>query len=136
MAKAQLKNNGIKFYDNTGQLISKYYDTCYEIYETSHRELIVYVNYKIKDSEESITISFDAYDPAFNEFYPIQYDNGSELITYKRTLTEGKYRIPIQLKENEKKCRINIEVNGDASSIGDIDIKVAKIYFRKPIFEN
>jgi len=130
------KDIGIKFYDNSGQLISLYNNTCYEVYETSHRELIVYINYEIKGSEDSITISFDAYDPAFDEFYPIQYDNGSELITYKRTLTQGKYRIPIQLKENEKKCRINIEVNGDSSSIGNINIKVAKIYYKKPNSEN
>jgi len=122
----------IKFYNNVGELVGEYSSRASQEFESHHRELIIYINYKNKGTENSFNISFDVFDEKLDDFYPIQYDDGSQIITYNRDLLVGKYRIPLEVKENEKKVRINIVPNGDSTNIGDIDIRVAVIYYKKP----
>jgi len=91
---------------------------------------IMYVKYT-KGSEDGFTFSFDFYEEMLDEWYPLQFDDGTTIVDYVRTITDSKnYRIVVPVSENEDKIRVNITMNGDTSAPGTIDITFVPMHFK------
>jgi len=117
----------IQVFNKNGEKIAESDSSISVEIENSRRDCMVYIDY-IKGSEDSITVSFGAKEVTTGKIFPIQQDDGSKLINYERILDRGKYRIYIPMAENEEALQVNITMNGDLSSEGNVKVWVIPIY--------
>jgi len=93
----------------------------------ARRDCMIYVDY-IQGSEDNIVISFETKEATTKSTFPIQVDNGTAIVPYRRTLTRGKYRIYLPMAENEEALVVNITMQGDTSSPGTVKVWVIPTY--------
>ena len=117
----------IQVFDKNGNKIAESNSSISVEVENSRRDCMVYIDYT-KGSEDSITVSFGAKEIITGEIFPIQQDDGSNLVEYKRTLSAGKYRIYLPMAQNEEALQVNISMNGDLSSEGTVKVWVIPMY--------
>jgi len=99
----------IKFYDKYNQLISEETGNtgrCEE--KTLSRNMIIYV--EVQNGET--TIDFEVKDKNVKKWFPYQYDDGAELVSYTRNLKPGKYRIILPTTKNEDELAIIFKNKG------------------------
>lgn len=93
------------------------------------RPTIMYVRYN-KGSEDGFTFSFDFYEEKLDSWFPLQFDDGSTIVDYVRTISDSKnYRIVVPVSENEEKIRVNITMSGDTSAPGTLLIDFIPMHF-------
>ena len=119
----------IEIYDK-GSLVASGSTSASGVVNTMRKDIMmVYISYS-KGSEDSITLSFDVYEATTETWFSIQQDDGNNIVTYERTLSEGTYRIVIPTAVNEEKFRVNVAMNGDLSSPGTVKIWLVPNYYQ------
>jgi len=119
----------IQIYDKNGNLIIEGDTSASASMPNGRRNCMVYIFYQ-QGSEDSITISFAVKEATAREYFPIQQDDGSSIVDYKRTLSGGKYRIFIPMAENEEELQVSISMNGDTSSPGIVKVWIIPTYMQ------
>jgi len=98
--------SSIRFYNKFNELIKQVSENSGSAEETTlSRDVTIYVDV----FEGKCDITFEMKDRQIGIWFPYQFDDGENINIYKRTLTEGKYRIILPTTRNEDSIRVNIK---------------------------
>jgi len=93
---------------------------------TIGKDCLIYIKLD-KNNSDALDIMFDVYEKTADDWFPVQYDDGAAIVTYKRRLSEdGNYRIPVPTTKNEDQLKIKVEDIRD-SDVND-NVLEAEIY--------
>jgi hypothetical protein len=98
----------VRFYNKYNQLIEEVNETSGRVEEnTLSNDIILYV--EVLNGEMELT--FELQDKMIGKWFPYQYDDGIEIVEYKRNFIPGKYRIILPTTKNEDKIAVNYNGN-------------------------
>lgn len=77
-------------------------------------------------TETNLKISFETKDFLIDKYFPLQIDDGSDtLVNYEKKFYPGnKYRMLIPFSKFEEMIKMNINFEGDLTSLNDVNIYI------------